>query len=121
LMGTPGNSALTDQEIQGAIWQLSAGFNGANMPYLTFPNPPSVPSGTFQGAVTSYENWAKGNGLTSGFEILTAANENTAGANAYQEYIVTTPEPSTLLLMGLGLVALFWMSRRKAISAAAIS
>lgn len=121
LMENSGNSALTDQEIQGAIWQLSAGFNGTN-PILTFPAPPTVASGTFQGAVTSYEQWAEdGNALTSGFEVLTAVNESTAGASAYQEYIVMTPEPSTLLLMGLGLISLFWFSRRKAIAAGVVS
>jgi len=121
LMEKPGNSALTNEELQGAIWQLSAGFSAPNVPYLTFPNAPSVPSGTFQSAVTAYENWAENNGLTSGFEVLTATNENTAGASAYQEYIVTTPEPSTILLMGLGLVALFCFSRRKAVCAAVVS
>jgi hypothetical protein len=121
LMANPSNSALTDQELQGAIWQLSDGFNASNQPFLTFPDAPSVPSGTFQGAVTGYENWAAKNVETSGFEVLTATNEKGAGAGAYQEYIVTTPEPSTLLLMGLGLMALFYLSRRKDILAAAIS
>lgn len=116
LMENSGNSVLTDQEIQGAIWQLSAGINN-----LTFPNPPSVPSGTFQGAVTSYEGWAASHVLTSGFEILTPTNESTAGASAYQEYIVLTPEPSTLLLMGLGLISLLWFSRRKVATAALAS
>src|SRR5579864_3118203 len=58
LMEHSGNSALTDQELQGAIWQLSAGFIGTT-PILTFPNPPSVSSGTFQGAVTGYEYMAE--------------------------------------------------------------
>jgi PEP-CTERM motif len=122
LMENSGNSALTDQEIQGAIWQLSAGFSGTT-PILTFPNPPSVPSGTFQGAVTWYEDMAENpnNILTSGFEVVTASNESIAGASAYQEYIVMTPEPSTLLLMGLGLISLFWFSRRKVISAGVVS
>jgi len=113
LMDNPSNSALTDQEIQGAIWQLSDGFNASNQPYLTFPSPPSVPSGTFQGAVTGYETWAANHVAASGFEILTDVNEKSAGRGAYQEYIVLTPEPSTLLLMGLGLMALFCHSRRK--------
>lgn len=121
LMENSGDSALTDQELQGAIWQLSAGFT-SGVPLLTFPSPPTVPSGTFQGAVTAYEGWAEaGNALTSGFEVLTAANENTAGASAFQEYIVMTPEPSTLLLMGLGLISLFCFSRRKAIFAGVAS
>ena len=116
LMENSGNSVLQDQEIQGAIWQLAAGV--AN---LTFPNPPTVPSGTFQGAVTGYETWAASNALASGFEVVTAQNESTVGASAYQEYIVMTPEPSTLLLMGLGLISLFCFSRRKVISAGVVS
>lgn len=114
-MENPGNKTLADQEIQGAIWQLAAGV--AN---LSFPNPPAVPTGTFQGAVTGLEIWAANNALTSGFEVVTDANEKSDllnGTSAYQEYIVMTPEPSTLLLMGLGLISLFWFSRRKAISA----
>ena len=110
LMEKSGNSALTDQEIQGAIWQLSA---GVCQPEL--PDPPAVSSGTFQGEVTWYEDRAESNPLTSGFEVVTAANEATQGAGAYQEYIVMTPEPSTLLLMGLGLISFFCLSRRKAI------
>lgn len=121
-MEQSGNSALTDQELQGAIWQLSAGFNSTDQPYLTFPNPPS---GTFQAAVTGLENWseAPGNALTSGFEVITAANEGSLkGTNsAFQEYIVMTPEPNTLLLMGLGLISLFCFSRRKAIFAGVAS
>ncbi len=116
LMEQSGNSALTDQEIQGAIWQLSAGVSN-----LSFPDPPAVSSGTFQGDVTWYEDQAESNPLTSGFEVVTAANEATAGAGAYQEYIVMTPEPSTLLLMGLGLISLFCLSRRKAFSAGVVS
>jgi hypothetical protein len=115
LMENSGNSALTDQELQGAIWQLSAGFIGTT-PILTFPAPPI---GTFQAAVTADETWAEGNGLTSGFEVVTATNES--GAGAFQEYIVMTPEPSTLLLMGLGLISLFCFSRRKLISAGVVS
>ena len=61
--------SATDRKIQGAIWQLSAGVSN-----LSFPDPPAVPSGT-QGDVTWYEDQAESNPLTSGFEVVTAANE----------------------------------------------
>jgi hypothetical protein len=59
--------------------------------------------------------------LTSGFGVLTDVNEKSNLTGAYQEYIVMTPEPSTLLLMGLGLISLFCFSRRKAIFAGVAS
>jgi len=110
-MENPGNSALTDQELQGAIWQLSD-------PSLTFPTPPSS---NFLSQVAADESWAEHHYLTSGFEVLTDVNEKSNLTGAYQEYIVMTPEPSTLLLMGLGLISLFCFSRRKAIFAGVAS
>lgn len=111
-MENPANSVATDQELQGAIWQLSD-------PSLTFTNP--LPSGFSVAQVTNYETWAENNALTSGFEVLTDVNEKSNLTGAYQEYIVMTPEPSTLLLMGLGLMTLFCFSRRKTICAGVIS
>lgn len=112
LMENPANNVATNQELQGAIWQLSD-------PSLTFTTP--LPSGFSTAQVASYETWAQNNALTSGFEVLTDVNESSNLKSAYQEYIVTTPEPSTLLLMGLGLMAMVCLSRRKTISAGVIS
>lgn len=112
LMENPANSVATNQELQGAIWQLAD-------PSLTFTTP--LPSSFSTAAVAGYESWAATNYLTSGFEVLTDVNESSNLKGAYQEYIVTTPEPSTLLLMGIGLIALFCLSRRKSISSGVIS
>jgi hypothetical protein len=102
LQGTPASDATTRREIQGAIWQLAD-------PGLTFPNATAA----FLSAVSGYETWAANNPLTSGFEILSDVN------NVKQEYIVLTPEPATVLLLGLGLGGLFFLKRRQRLSAAA--
>jgi len=79
MLEVPSNTKLADQEIQAAIWQLAD-------PNLTFPN---APSGLSLTQVNTFENDAKANPLTSGFEVLTDSD------NKYQEYVVLTPEPST--------------------------
>jgi len=100
MLEVPSNTKLTDQEIQAAIWQLAD-------PNLTFPN---APSGFSLTQVNTFENDAKANPLTSGFEVLTDSD------NKYQEYVVLTPEPSTFLMVGAGLIGLFMFSRNRAIS-----
>jgi len=100
MLEVPSNTKLTEQEIQAAIWQLAD-------PNLTFPN---APSGFSLTQVNSFENDARANPLTSGFEVLTDSN------NKYQEYVVLTPEPSTFLMVAAGLIGLFVFSRNRAIS-----
>src|SRR6266480_7196117 len=100
MLEVPSNTKLADQEIQAAIWQLAD-------PNLTFPN---APSGLSLTQVNTFENDAKANPLTSGFEALTDSD------NKYQEYVVLTPEPSTFLIVGAGLIGLFMFSRNRAIS-----
>jgi hypothetical protein len=100
LENTPASDATTRQEIQGAIWQLAD-------PTLTFPNATAA----FKNAVAGYETWAATHELTSGFEILSDVN------NCKQEYIVLTPEPATMLLLGLGLGGLFFLKRKQRLSA----
>lgn len=63
-----------------------------------------APSGFSLTQVSSSENNAKANPLTSGFEVLTDFN------NTYQEYVVLTPEPSTFLMVGTVLIGLFLFS-----------
>jgi len=100
MLEVPSKTKRTDQEIQAAIWQLAD-------PNLTFPN---APSGFSLTQVSSYENAAKANPLNSSFEVLTDSN------NKYQEYVVSTPEPSTFLMVAAGLIGLFVFSRNRAIS-----
>jgi PEP-CTERM motif len=93
------SDTMTRQEIQGAIWQLAD--SG-----LSFPGASSA----FLSAVIGYESWAASNELTSGFEILSDVN------NCKQEYVVLTPEPATVLLLGLGLGGLLLLKRRQRLS-----
>jgi hypothetical protein len=104
MLEVPSNTKLTEQEIQAAIWQVAD-------PNLTFPN---APSGFSLTQVNSFENDARANPLTSGFEVLTDSNDK------YQEYVVLTPEPSTFLMVGSGLIGLFVFSRNRAISKSSI-
>jgi hypothetical protein len=98
LADTPFGNTTQRDEIQGAIWQLAD-------PSLTFPGA----SGLFLTQVGQWETNAKNNPLTSGFEILTDKEL------CKQEYIVLTPEPAMLLLLGAGLFGLGALGRRKLI------
>ena len=109
-------NTLTQQEIQAAIWQL-----GDYTSTFTVVNPPQG-FGSFTGpgtacglsiAVCSLETQAQTNALTSGFEIITDSNEAANGRNAGQEYLVLTPEPSSILLSMSGLLGFFAFRRRK--------
>jgi hypothetical protein len=101
------------QEIQAAIWQL-----GDYTSTFTVVNPPTQFGSTLgtcglAQAVCSLETQAKTNALTSGFEIVTDASEAANGKNAGQEYLVLTPEPSSVLLSATGLFGIFLFRRRK--------
>ena len=103
LQGT--SNTLLQQEYQAAIWQL-----GDYTSTFSVVNPPA----NFDSAlVTSFELSAKNNALTSGFSVLTDANETLNGQNAGQEYIILTPEPGSVMLCISGFLGLFLLRRRK--------
>jgi len=103
LVGT--SNTLLQQEYQAAIWQL-----GDYTSTFTVVN---APQGFNSGLVTTFEQNAKSNAFTSGFSVVTDANEVANGKNAGQEYIILTPEPSTALLSVSGIFGLFLLRRRK--------
>lgn len=114
------NNTLTQQELQAAIWQLGDYTNT-----FTVVSPPAGFNPTINcsltntqiSTVTCFEDEAKAYALTSGFEVVTDANEAANGKNAGQEYIVLTPEPSTVLLSLSGLFWVFAFRRRRSLIA----
>jgi hypothetical protein len=96
-MNNPSNTKVTDQELQAAIWTLAD-------PTIGFSN---LPSGFSLSQVSADITNAEKNPLTSDFEVLTDTNDK------YQEFIVLTPEPSTLITMATGLLALLYMLYRR--------
>jgi len=103
LQGT--SDTLLRQEYQAAIWQLGD--------YTSTFTVVSAPQGYDQTLVNSFEHDALTNRLTSGFSVLTDANEIANGKNAGQEYIILTPEPSSVMLCASGLIGFLMLRRRK--------
>jgi PEP-CTERM motif len=93
-----GANSTTQQELQAAIWYIAEGGVGGS----DFTVNVSPSNTTFWNAVTSdiANAVASQNSLTTSYEILSDAKD------AKQEFIVLTPEPSILLLLALGLIAL---------------
>jgi hypothetical protein len=103
------STTSTKQELQAAIWLLAERVSGEDGDFtVTAP----VGDTYFAKNVSDDITNASHNVLTSGFEILT----DTAGAK--QEYMVITPEPSTLLLLAVGLIGLLLFASKRASSAA---
>ncbi|HXX43430.1 MAG TPA: PEP-CTERM sorting domain-containing protein [Candidatus Acidoferrales bacterium] len=107
LFGVGGNNAEADA-LQFAIWYINdpkdvTNFLGASNPFLT----DSTDIDGVMYWVDQAETYATPASL-SNIEILTPCS----GGDP-QEFIVRTPEPSTVLLLALGLCGLFLLKRRK--------
>ena len=103
LQGT--SNTLLQQEYQAAIWQLAD--------YTSTFGVVNAPAGFDLNLVSTFEHDAFTNRLTSGFSVLTDANEVANGKNAAQEYIILTPEPGSLMLCASSVLGFFLMRRRK--------
>jgi PEP-CTERM motif len=92
-----GTTNQTDQADQWAIWSLSGGAS----------QDPFTGSLGATALLTDAQNAVNGGWTAQGFEILTP------DVGQYgQEFLVQTPEPSGLLLLGVGLCGLFLLSNR---------
>ena len=99
----------TQQELQAAIWSIAEGAT-PNAPTATGDFSITAPYGdpNFAADVSKDITNASTHVLNSGFEILTDPSGNE------QEFMVlATPEPSTLVLLGIGLIAVFMLAFKK--------
>ncbi len=96
-------TTVQQQELQAAIWEIAEGAPGSTGDFSI-----NNVTSTFLNAVNLDITNAENNALTSGFEILTDTNGQT------QEFmVISTPEPSTFLLLAAGLFALMILTRSK--------
>lgn len=110
-----GASTTTQQELQAAIWLIAEGETtqaAEQAPGAFTINGEGSAFWTSIYGTNGYVTTAPEHLLTSGFEILS----DTTGpnvTNAKQEFIVLTPEPSSILLLGVGLLALIVVASKR--------
>lgn len=112
LLNTPVSNVTGRQDIQAAIWNLadsSATFPG----FADFQQ--QCDAAYDNNVVCKLEGQALSATNIPSFEILTDASCTTGncGSSARQEYLVLTPEPSSVLLSMSGLLGFFTFRRRR--------
>jgi len=109
LFNVSGNNSEADA-LQYAIWYINdwtgvTAFLGASNPFLTDTSDPN--------GVMYWVNLAEGQKYSPGeYANFLIYTPSPGGSGSPQEFIVETPEPSTILLLGLGVGALCFMKRR---------
>jgi hypothetical protein len=112
------NPATSGKNVQLAIWEV-----------MFDPNPQTVKVGV-QGdfyvtandsanldTVDTYVGWALLNHSdfdASSYRLLVSPNANHYYGEEHQDFIIKTPEPGMLALLGIGLLGLVLVTRRKA-------
>jgi hypothetical protein len=100
LINELGSNPSASGDISFAIWAIFS------------PNVLSTPGflhGNAQWWLTQAQNQTYYSGEYSNFLVLTPLD---TGSGSPQEYLVSTPEPASLLLLGTGVLALGFLSRR---------
>lgn len=125
IMASYNNGNYTAQiEYSFALWMLTYGQNGtyAESPsptvYLSeYGTPTEISQATiFYEEAAGLDGYAGEAGFNAaGWEILTpvAGSSNPSQDGTPQEFLVYTPEPSTILLLGLGIAGLFLLKWRR--------
>jgi len=100
--GTPtANQAAAD--VQSAIWSVVGGFS--------FPN--GLSDNAEEMAQAAAAAVASGWSATEGLSLAVSPHEGNHFADGYQDFIIRTPEPGMVFLLGLGLVGVFLAGRKK--------
>lgn len=128
LMANQNNSSVADA-IQFAIWDLGViDLTGSGITDL--PLPGGSTCSTFSATNTAcWMNQAAGFASTSFSNVTiysfdactTTVSSPCSSTNPPQEFLVVTPEPATILLMGMGMGALFLLKRRSRNAGTAIA